>query len=144
MFFWHQFAFLETHPPQGVHMRWCLRRMFIRVGGRGWGGSANLSKALVAGVGRYDSHEKRWVFVCFFSLIWRGGWVYGCMCVCTHTHRHTARGIFRFELRDQDETLRLKGPEEPWWTKSRHTCICKCVQSTYGYMHAGRWDEILE
>jgi len=32
---------------------------FVSVGGRGWGCSASLYRTLVAGVGRYFSHEER-------------------------------------------------------------------------------------
>jgi len=37
-----------TQSLQGVHIRSCMRSLFIRVGGRGWGVSASLCRALVA------------------------------------------------------------------------------------------------
>jgi len=41
---------LETFPPQGVHVRTCMRSLFISVGGQGWGESASLCRALVDSV----------------------------------------------------------------------------------------------
>jgi len=38
---WHQFTYLETHPPPTVHVHSCIRSLFINVGGRVWGGSAS-------------------------------------------------------------------------------------------------------
>jgi len=37
-----------TQSLQGVHMRLCMRSLFILVGGRGWGGSTSLCRALVS------------------------------------------------------------------------------------------------
>jgi len=42
----HQFTYLETRSPQGMHMRSCMHSLFISVGGRGWCGSASLFFAL--------------------------------------------------------------------------------------------------
>jgi len=80
------------------------------------------------------------------SLFLRGGSVCGCMCVYTHTHTHTHThckdGVFGCEARSRDETP--GGPEESRWTKSRHTYIRICVQSTHVYVYARRRDEILD
>ena len=38
----------------------------------------------------------------------------------------------------------LEEPEESRWTKSRHSYIRICVQSTHVYVYAKRWDEILD
>jgi len=35
--FWHQFIYLQTHPPQRMHVRSCVSSLFHSVGGRGWG-----------------------------------------------------------------------------------------------------------
>ena len=50
---------LQTHFPQGMHVCSGMRSVFISVGWRGWGVSANLCIALVAGVGHYCSREER-------------------------------------------------------------------------------------
>ena len=59
--------------------------------------------------------------------------VYVCECVYMHTHTHTAQ-VLGCEPRSRDETP--GGPEESRWTKSRHTCIRICVQSTHVYIYA--------
>jgi len=54
-------------------------------------------------------------------------WVY--VCVYAHTHPHCTDRVLGCEPRSRDETPR--GPEESGWTKSRHTYIRICVQSTF-------------
>ena len=77
------------------------------------------------------------------SLSFDAGWsLCGCICVYTHTHTHTAHGVLGCEPWSRDETP--GGPEESRWTKSRHTCIRICVQSTHVYIYAKRRDEILD
>jgi len=78
---------------------------------------------------------------CVFSIFDVGGSVRADMCVYTHTHTHCTWGTRR-EPRGRDETP--GGPEELWarWTKSRHICTRRCVQSTHVYIYVGRWDEI--
>ena len=67
--------------------------------------------------------------------------VYVDVCVCTRTHTHTLyRWGTQCEPRSQDETP--GGPEESRWTKSRHTYIRMCVQSTQVYVYAKSRDEI--
>ena len=107
------------------------------------GGGVQLCRALVAGVEHYFDTRKDTGLSVFFLFFDGGGSVRGCMCLYTHTHIHTARGVLRCEPRGRDETL--GGYEESRWTKSRHICICMCVQSTYVYMYADheRRDEIL-
>ena len=74
--------------------------------------------------------------------------VYVCVCVCirTHTHTHCTDGVLRCEPRSRDETPGEPGPEESRWTKSWHTYIRICVQSTHHdvYIYAKRWDMILD
>jgi len=60
----------------------------------------------------------------------------------SHTHTHCTDGVFGCEPRSRDETP--GGPEESRWTKSLHTYIRICVQSTHVYVYARRWDEILD
>jgi len=64
------------------------------------------------------------------------------MCVYAHTHTHCTDGVLACEPRSRDETP--GGPEESRWTKSRHTYIRICVQSTHVYVYAKRRDEILD
>jgi len=72
--------------------------------------------------------------------------VYMCVCVCTtwhaHTHTHCTDGVLGCDPRSWDETP--GGPEESRWTKSRHTYIRICVQSTHVYIYGKRRDEILD
>ena len=70
-----------------------------------------------------------------------GGSVCACECVYTHTHTHTAQ-VLGCEPRSRDETP--GGPEESRWTKSRHTYIRVCVQSTHVYIYAKKRNEILD
>ena len=46
-----------TQSLQGVYVCSCIRSLFIRVGGQGWGGSASLCRALVAWSGGLFSTE---------------------------------------------------------------------------------------
>jgi len=65
-----------------------------------------------------------------------------CVCVYARTHTHCTDGVLGCEPRSRDETH--GGPEESRWTKSQHTYIRKCVQSTRVYVHTKRRDEILD
>jgi len=67
-------------------------------------------------------------------------WVY--VCVYAHTHTHCIDGVLGCEPRGQDKTP--KRPKESRWTKSPHLGTRICVQSTHVYVHARRWDEILD
>ena len=67
-------------------------------------------------------------------------WVY--VCVYAHTHTHCTDGVLACEPRSRDETPGR--PEESGWTKSRHTYIRICVQSTHVYVYAKRRVEILD
>ena len=65
-----------------------------------------------------------------------------CIRTCTHTlHTHWGTRV-RAPARGRDETP--GGPEESGWTKSRHTCIRICVQSSHMCVYAKRRDEILD
>jgi len=68
--------------------------------------------------------------------------VYVGVCGCIRTHTHCTDGVLGCEPRSRDETL--AGPEESGWTKSRHTFIRVCVQSTHAYVYCRRRDEILD
>ena len=80
--------------------------------------------------------------VCVFSIFNAGGSVSVCECVYTHTYTHCTDGVLGCESRRRDETP--GGPEESRWTKSRHTYIRICVQSTLVYTYVKRRDEILD
>ena len=78
--------------------------------------------------------------VCVFSIFNAGKSV----CVCewyTHTHTYTAQ-VLGCEPRSRDETP--GEPEESKWTKSCHTYIRICVQSTHVYIYVKRRDKILD
>ena len=79
--------------------------------------------------------------VCVFFIFNAGGSVCVCGCVYTHTHTHTAQ-VLGCEPSSRDETP--GGPEEYRWTKSWHTYIRICVQSTHVYIYVERRDEILD
>jgi len=64
------------------------------------------------------------------------------VCVYAHTHTQCTDGVLGCEPRSRDETP--GGPEDSRWTKSRHTYIRICVQSTHVYVYARRRDEILD
>ena len=89
----------------------------------------------------FDRRKDKGV-VCVFSIFIVGGSVCGRMCVYTRTHTHTAQMGYLVEPRSRDETP--GGPEESRWTKSRHTYIRICEQSTHVYIYAKRRDEILD
>jgi len=63
-------------------------------------------------------------------------------CVYAHTYTHYTDEVLGCEPRSQDETH--GGPEEPRWTKSRHTYNRICVHSTHVYIYAKMQDEILD
>ena len=63
-----------------------------------------------------------------------------CVCIRTHTHTHSTDGVLGCEPRSRDETP--GGPEISRWTKSRHTYLRICVQSTHVCVYARRRDEI--
>jgi len=65
-----------------------------------------------------------------------------CACIRAHTHAHCTDGVLGCEPRSRDETPR--GPDESRWTKSWHTYIRICVQSTHVYVYDRRQDEILD
>jgi len=67
-------------------------------------------------------------------------WVY--VCVYAHIHTHCTYGVLGSEPRGWDETP--GGPEKSRWTKSQHTYVRICAQSTHVYVYARRWDEILD
>jgi len=79
--FWHHFTYLQTHSPQGVHVR---NRLFVRVGGRGWPGGFRQGtccwrRTLFLTWGKMEG-------LSIFSLSFDGGGsVFGCMCVYTHS-----------------------------------------------------------
>ena len=53
----------------------------------------------------------------------------------THTHIHCTYGVLGCEPRGRPGDETPGGPEESRWTKSRHTCIHICVQSTQVYIY---------
>jgi len=73
----------------------------LSVGGQGWGWSASLCRALVAGVNDIFLMRKDQDFVCILSIFERG---WECMCVYS-THTHTPRGVLGCESRGRDEIL---------------------------------------
>ena len=75
-----------------------------------------------------------------FLTRWECMWV--CVRVYAHKHTYCTDGVLGCEPRSRDETP--GGPEESRWTKSQHTYIRICVQSTHVYKYARRRDEILD
>ena len=67
-------------------------------------------------------------------------WV--CVCVYAHTCTYYTVGVLGYEPRSREETP--GGSEESRWTKSWHTYIRICVQSTHVYIYAKRRDVILD
>ena len=116
-----------------------MRCLFISVGGLGWGGLASFRDLAWGSFLTEGEIGVLSVSSLFFDA---GMSACECMRVYTHTHTHTAYGVLRCEPRGRDETP--GGPEESRWTKSRHTCICICVQSTHVYIYVKRRDEILD
>jgi len=103
----------------------------------------NQSRALVAWRGGlFLTEGKIVVLSVVFSIFNAGGSVCGCVRVYTNTYTHYIDGVFGCEPRSRDGTP--GGPEESKLTKSRHTYIRICVQSTHVYIFAKRWDEILD
>ena len=100
-------------------------------------------RALVAWRGGLFLKEgKTGVLSVFFLIFNAGGSVCGCVCVYAHTYTHYTDGVLGCEPRSREETP--GGAEESRWTKSRHTYIRICVQSTHVYIYAKRRDEILD
>jgi len=97
--FWNQQTHLRTHLLQGVHMRSCMRSLFISFGGRKWvswtslWASAFCTCRLAWGV-IFDRRRDRGVVCVFSILLTRVGvyvlyHVYHCVCVCIRKHTHT-------------------------------------------------------
>ena len=142
----HQRTHLLTRSLQDVHMLLCMCSLFVQCWGNEDGrfqlvyeGTCCLAWGVI-----FDRMKDRGV-VCVFSVFKfnAGGSVCGCMCVYTHTHTHThcTDELLGCEPRSRDETS--GGPEESRWTKSWHTYIRICVQSTH-YIYAKWPDEILD
>jgi len=110
-------------------------------GERGWGGP-ECTCCLAGGV-IFDRRRDGGI-VCVFVIFNAGGSLCGRRCVYTHTHAHCTYWVLRCEPKGRDETP--GGPEESRWTKSRHMCIRKCVQTwiTHLHVYASWQDEILE
>ena len=89
----------------------------------------------------FDRRKDRGV-VCIFSIFKAGGSVCGCVLVYMHTHTPCTDGVLGCEPKSRYETP--GGPEESRWTKSRHTYIRICVQSTHVFIYAKRRDAILD
>jgi len=80
-----------TQSLQGVHMRSCVRSLFIHVGEREWGCSTSLYRTLVAWRGGVFSKEgEQEVLSCVFLFLTQVGvYVSARHSVCTRTHTHT-------------------------------------------------------
>ena len=95
-----------------MYVRSCTRILFIIIGGRGWGWSASLGRALVAASwrgGLFLTEGETGVLSCVFSIFDVGGSVRACMCVYTHTHTHTAHGVL--DVSPWVGTRHLEGPK---------------------------------
>ena len=86
--FGHHSICCQTHPPQSVHVRSCMRSLFLRVRGGGWGSSASLYSAFIADVGHYSWHES---CVYFFYFVTGVGVAVGVF-VC-NKYTHTAHTV---------------------------------------------------
>jgi len=62
------------------------------------------------------------------------------MWVYAHTHTHTLQMGYLVV----SPGVGMRHLEGPRWTKSRHTYIRICIQSTHLYVYARRRDEILD
>jgi len=140
----HQRTHLRTRSLQDVHMRSCMCSLFIQRWGKRMGGSNYCMRALVAWCGGLFLTEEDMGVLSVSSLfLTRMGVYVGVgVCIRTHTHTRCTYGVLGCESRGQDETP--GGPEESRWTKSWHTCIHTCAQSTHLYVYARRQDEILD
>ena len=98
-------------------------------------------RALVAWRGGLFLTEGKIVVLSVSSLFLTRVGVHVCVSVCIRTQTHTAQ-VLGCEPRSRDETP--GGPEESRSTKSRHTYIRICVQSTHVYIYVKRRDEILD
>jgi len=103
---------ISTQSLQGVHMRSCMRSLFIRVGGRGCRGSASLCRVLVAWRrGLFLTEGETGVLPCVFSIFDAGERVCVCVNLYTHTHTHTAHGVL--DVSPVVGTRHLEGPKNP-------------------------------
>jgi len=150
----HSDKCFERHACAGVYVNRCVVKQVLRASAytfayalatgcayalmyvhfvaeeRGWVGSTNLWGNLLLGVGGYFWQLERWGVVCVFSIFDAGASLCGCICVCTHTHTHTAQ--MEYSVVSPKVGMRhLEGPENPRWTKSRHTYIRICVKSQH-------------
>jgi len=110
-----------TQSLQGVHMRSCVRSLFIHVGERVWGCSTSLYKTLVAWRGGvFSKGGEQEVLSCvflFLSVRKRTS-----QCVYTHTHTHTARGALN--VGPGVGTRQLEGPKNPdGQNLSKYVCV---------------------
>jgi len=125
-----------SRSQQDVHMCSCMCSLFHSVLGNEDAGVQLVYEStccLAWGV-IFDRKKDRGV-VCVFSIFNAGGSVCRCMCVYTHTHtfmlHRWCTWMWAAAQESGWDTWTPGGPEESKWTKSRHTCIRICVQSTH-------------
>jgi len=102
---------------QSVHVRSCMRSVFISFGPRGWKGSASHTDHIQGTccwcgtlLFPWGMIEILFVFILFLDA--RGS-VCGCICMYTHIHTHCTWGTLTW-AQGRDKTL--EGPEESRWT----------------------------
>ena len=127
---------------QEVHMRACMCSLFHLALWNEDGGVQLVLQALVAWRRSFILTEGKTRVLSVSFLFATRVSVYVCVCVYAHTHTHCTDRVLGCEHRSRDGTP--GGPEESRWTKSRHTYIRICVQSTHVYIYAKRRDEILD
>ena len=95
-----------------------------------------------------------WMCICMYMYVYVYIYVYMCVYVCVyiciymniclyaHTQTQFIDAVLVCEPRSRDETP--GGLVQTRGTKSRHTYIRICVQSTHVYIYAKKWDAILD
>ena len=134
---WHQRTHLRTRLLQGVHMRSCMRSLFIEswAYNEGWGvqlvyeGICCLTWGVIL-----DRRRDRGV-VCVFSILNAGGSVSVCMCMYTQTHTYTAYMGYS-DVSPRVRMRHLEGPKNPdglnlgiymySYMCTKYTCVCIC------------------
>jgi len=81
-----------------------------------------------------------YMYICVYMYVCIYVYIY--ICLYAHTQTQFIDAVLVCEPRSRDETP--GGLVQTRGTKSRHTYIRICVQSTHVYIYAKKWDEILD
>jgi len=113
--FWHQFTYLNTQPPQGVHVHLCICSLFtakLALGDEGMGVQLVYSGQLLLVWDVLFHMRNNGSFVGIFVIFWWMGesmWVY--VCVYAHTRTHCTCTHTRTAC--EPRTRHLEGPKNP-------------------------------